>query len=200
MVDQHLFLNTILNNFTTKTRSMERLVWSGLESRTWINNTVEDPQPNYHYNNMTYSFQEETNKQTKNKLHRGWRSSASNKMVSHVNLREWDHRTVKVGWKSESVVILPTFSALVLLVQACDVSNEISNVDVPNSVTYLNHTPIIEQYTIWCSFKNGFPKKRVLKRDWTTSSKYENHSKVNSGHNWCCTWPFQRRIFTLTMQ
>jgi hypothetical protein len=33
---------------------------------------------------------------------------------------------------------------------------------VPNSITYLNRTPIIEWYLVWCGFKNGHQEDMCL--------------------------------------
>lgn len=114
MMDQNLYLNIIPSDFMA---GIERKGWCdqelslghGLRNWSRTHNLTRMTTTTWHL-----SFQEETNK-TK-WLHRGWGSSASNKMVSHVNLRVWN-RTSKVGWKIESVVIFPTFSAFVLLVQ-----------------------------------------------------------------------------------
>ena len=39
---------------------------------------------------------------------------------------------------------------------------------------------------VWSSVdvRNVTKKTRVLKKDWTTSSKYLNHSRFNSQHDW----------------
>ena len=37
-------------------------------------------------------------------------------------------------------------------------------VDVPNSVTFLNQTPIFEWYVMWCGSKNGSKKTRGWKK------------------------------------
>ena len=53
---------------------------------------------------------------------------------------------------------------------------------MPNSVAYLNRTPIFEWYVIGMSLK--MDTKRLLKRDWTMRSKNDKHSKLSSQHNW----------------
>ena len=35
----------------------------------------------------------------------------------------------------------------------------------------------------WCGSENGCQKDMSFKREWTTCSKYDNHSKFNSEHN-----------------
>ena len=54
---------------------------------------------------------------------------------------------------------------------------------MPNSVTYLNKTPIFDWCVIRCGSKNGHQKKQMFKRDWTTCSIFVNHSRNNSQHN-----------------
>ena len=54
-------------------------------------------------------------------------------------------------------------------------------VDVPNSVTYLNRTPIFEWYVDKCGSKNGYQKNMCLQKYWLSCSKYDNQ---NSQHNW----------------
>jgi hypothetical protein len=38
-----------------------------------------------------------------------------------------------------------------------------ANIGVPNSVTYLNRTPIFDCYVVWCSSKNIYMKDTCLK-------------------------------------
>ena len=58
-----------------------------------------------------------------------------------------------------------------------------AKVDEPNLVTYLNWTPIFEWCVVRCGSMNGY-QKDVFERDWTTCSKYDNHSRLNSQCNW----------------
>ena len=50
-----------------------------------------------------------------------------------------------------------------------------------------------------CGSKNGHQKDNVFKRDWTTCSKFVNHSRLNSQHNWGDLYDhlMSKRIFTL---
>ena len=54
---------------------------------------------------------------------------------------------------------------------------------MPRLVTYLNQTPIFERYVVRCGSKKGY-QKGMLKRDWTTCSRYDNHSTLKSQHKW----------------
>ena len=68
-----------------------------------------------------------------------------------------------------------------------------SKVDVLNSVTYLNRTPIFEWYVIRCGSENKHQKDMCLKKEWTTRSKHVNHLELNSQYNWRRpTWPFNK--------
>ena len=58
-----------------------------------------------------------------------------------------------------------------------------TKVDVPNSFTYLDLTPIFEWDVVRCDLKNGHQKKHVPKMYCTPCSKYDNHSKFNNQHN-----------------
>ena len=56
-------------------------------------------------------------------------------------------------------------------------------VDVPNTVTTLNQTPIFELYVcalVW--LQERIPERSVFERDWTMCSKYDNHSKSRGVH------------------
>ena len=53
-----------------------------------------------------------------------------------------------------------------------------------DSVIYLNQRPIFYWYVVKCDFKNRYQKDMWFKRVWTTCSKRDNHSRLNSQHNW----------------
>ena len=55
---------------------------------------------------------------------------------------------------------------------------------MPNSSTYFSRTPISEWYVVKCDSKGKDTEKTLFKRDWTTFSKYVNHFKLISQHNW----------------
>ena len=59
---------------------------------------------------------------------------------------------------------------------------KVAKVYVPNLVTHLNQIPIFEWYVGWCGSENEYQKKNVFKRNWTASSKYDKHSKLNHSH------------------
>ena len=56
-------------------------------------------------------------------------------------------------------------------------------VDEPYSYTLLIGTPIFEWYVVGYGSKNGYKKRHVSERDWTTCSKYANHSRFNGQSN-----------------
>ena len=57
-------------------------------------------------------------------------------------------------------------------------------VDVSISVIDPNQTPTFEWYVIYrCGSKDGY-QKDMFKRDWTTCSKYDNHSRPKGQHDW----------------
>lgn len=57
-------------------------------------------------------------------------------------------------------------------------------VDVPNVITYLDGKPNI-WYGVWCGVDLRMNiKKHVLKRAWTPCSKFVNHPRFDSQHNW----------------
>jgi hypothetical protein len=56
-------------------------------------------------------------------------------------------------------------------------------VDTINLVTYLIQTHVIEWYVVWCGSKNGYQKYMCLKKI-GVCSKYVNHFRLNSQHNW----------------
>jgi hypothetical protein len=73
---------------------------------------------------------------------------------------------------------------------------------MPNSITYLNRTPIVSG--MWLGVAPRTDTKCVclgivFKREWPTCSKYDNHSKFNSQHNWedLHDHLMSTRIFTL---
>ena len=58
--------------------------------------------------------------------------------------------------------------------------------DVPNSGTYLNWTPISKWYVIWCNSKNRYKIRLSVftKKNLSTCSKYDSDSNLNSQHDW----------------
>jgi hypothetical protein len=58
----------------------------------------------------------------------------------------------------------------------------VCEVDMPNPVTYLNQAPKFEWFVIRCGSKEQIPKTQLFQKDWTTYSKYVNHS--NSQRKW----------------
>ena len=58
-----------------------------------------------------------------------------------------------------------------------------NKVDVPNSITYLKHTPISEWYVVKRGSKNAYQNNAYLNEIKLTCSKYDNYSKLNSQHN-----------------
>ena len=53
-------------------------------------------------------------------------------------------------------------------------------VDMPNSITYLDQTPIFEWYLVRCGSKNRYQKDMCIEEIGLTCSKYDNHSRLNS--------------------
>ena len=54
-------------------------------------------------------------------------------------------------------------------------------VNVPNPATYLNHAHV----SMWFGVAPRTNTEiHVFKRDWTICSKYHNHSKLDTQHNW----------------
>ena len=84
----------------------------------------------------------------------------------------WLQKRDKI-WEQFLSLVLSPFPLLML--------NKVSG---PNSVIYLNGTPIFEWWVVRCRIKNEHQKDMWFKRDWASSSKCANHSKLNSQHNW----------------
>lgn len=61
---------------------------------------------------------------------------------------------------------------------------KLPKVDVPNLITYFNRMLIFQWHVVRCGSNNGYKKRHVCEQDWTTCSKYGNHSKFNSQYNW----------------
>ena len=59
-------------------------------------------------------------------------------------------------------------------------------INVPNSVTYLNRTPIFYCYVVECGSQNMIQKDTNLEENWSTCSTYDNYiySKLNSQHDY----------------
>ena len=55
---------------------------------------------------------------------------------------------------------------------------------MPNSVTYLNRTPIFEWNVVWCGSKNWISNIHLFGRDWIVCLKCDNHSRRIGQHNW----------------
>jgi hypothetical protein len=56
---------------------------------------------------------------------------------------------------------------------------------MPDSITYLNWTPIFEWYTygeVW--LQGRAPKGHMSKRGWATRSNYNNRSRLSSQLAW----------------
>ena len=68
-----------------------------------------------------------------------------------------------------------------------------------NLVPYFDWTPIFEWCVVRCGPKNGHWK--TCSRDWTSCSKFVNHSRLNMQHNWgdLSDHSMRKRIFTLIM-
>ena len=65
------------------------------------------------------------------------------------------------------------------------VQSFVDKVDVPNLGTYLKRTPIFEWYVGLVWLQERIPRRHcVFERVWTMCSKYANHSKPSSQHNW----------------
>ena len=60
-----------------------------------------------------------------------------------------------------------------------------SKVEDPNSDTHLHWTPKFEWFVVWCGSKKRHQKGIMcLKEIGLACSKYDNHSRLNSRHNW----------------
>lgn len=81
-------------------------------------------------------------------------------------------------------------------------SNSPCNVDVPYMVLHQNQTFAIEWYGGMCGYKNKYKnQKHVSKKGWTTNSNYDNHSTLDSHHNWKNLYDqlISTKYFTLIM-
>ena len=75
-------------------------------------------------------------------------------------------------------------------------------VDVLNSVTSLNRTPMFEWYVVWYGSKNGYQKTCVLKRlDCVLEKIYDIYFMLSTPHNGGNLYDLliNTRIFTLIM-
>ena len=60
---------------------------------------------------------------------------------------------------------------------------------------------MFEWYVVRSGSKNGYQKRHFLKGDWIKCSKYDNHSRLSSEHNWEDLYDhsMHMRIFTSIM-
>ena len=74
-------------------------------------------------------------------------------------------------------------------------------VDVPNLVTYLNRTPIIEWYVVRCGSKNGYQKGIIRLKELGLHAQNHNHSMLKSQQNWGDLYDhlMSTTLFTLVM-
>ena len=54
---------------------------------------------------------------------------------------------------------------------------------MPNLVTYLNRTPIIEWYVVRCGSKNGYQKGIIRLKELGLHAQNHNHSMLKSQQN-----------------
>ena len=96
-----------------------------------------------------------------------------------LHLKVHDH--TKVDFKFPCYGLQMSFEGPSQFHGHCKVA--INMVDVSISVIDPNQTPTFEWYVIRCGSKDGY-QKDMFKRDWTTCSKYDSHSRPKGQHDW----------------